>query len=66
MYSEMPTKRKISIFLGFGWPSIPVSDKNYGNFKYFSLKSEVNEDNCSCNMNLTLVNPLSHHANKSV
>ena len=23
MYSKMPTKRKISIFFGFGWPSIP-------------------------------------------
>ena len=22
MYSKMPTKRKISIFFGFGWPSI--------------------------------------------
>ena len=21
MYSKMPTKRKISIFFGFGWPS---------------------------------------------
>ena len=30
MYSKMPTKRKISIFFGFGWPSNnPASNLGY-------------------------------------
>ena len=29
MYSKMPTKRKISIFFGFGWPSIVLFSRKH-------------------------------------
>ena len=35
MYSKMPTKRKISILFGFGWPSIIYCEYNVKMFTYW-------------------------------
>ena len=51
MYSKMPTKRKIGIFFGFGWPSIkkttskttagPAKDNYQASTNYLKLHIEA-------------------------
>ena len=51
MYSKMPTKRKISIFFGFGWPSITdqlILNKTIGELSHnASVSCLVGELSCS-------------------